>query len=236
MKKYEYLVFDVDDTLLDFYAAFRHAQEMTSRLFGTECTEAFRKADEKCGWRAWIESGLERTDDEEIQKKYHDIYYRQLKLHYEYLAEELGAKCDPAAAAETYLEAIEASRVPMEPHTLETYKRLSEKYRLCLATNGISRTQRARTEAFMPYTYRLFVSEETGAIKPDKKFFDVILKELGCDPGKCLMIGDSVRNDMTGAIKAGMDVCLYDPKGKNRDFDGARRIESITELEKALCG
>jgi 2-haloacid dehalogenase len=96
--------------------------------------------------------------------------------------------------------------------------------------------QTARTSAFAPYTYRIFISESVGSIKPTAAFFDHVLRDLGCRPEECLMVGDSLSNDIRGAKAAGMDTCWYNPRGKAVPADaGADHvIGSIRELPDIL--
>lgn len=75
-----------------------------------------------------------------------------------------------------------------------------------------------------------------GVIKPTKEYFDYILRDLNCSPEQCLMIGDSITNDIIGAKKSGMNVCFYNPKHKeisdniSCDFE----IHSLAELKEIL--
>ena len=123
-----------------------------------------------------------------------------------------------------------------EPDTLSTYVQLSDRYKLVLATNGIERVQRARLIDFQPYTYKIYISEEIGFIKPTRDFYNYIINDLKCGFDECLMVGDSITNDMVGAKAVGMDVCYYNIKGKRKpenvfvDYE----IKSIRELLQIL--
>lgn len=55
-------------------------------------------------------------------------------------------------------------------------------------------------------------SEEAGAEKPSKEFFDLCLQKAGCKPEECVFIGDSIKKDVEGAIRAGMHGVWYYPK------------------------
>ena len=75
-----------------------------------------------------------------------------------------------------------------------------------------------------------------GCIKPSKKYFEYVIQDLECNPNQCLMIGDSLTNDIIGAKAVGMDVCFYNVKKKDKpenvviDYE----ISSIQELKKIL--
>lgn len=235
-QKYDFLIFDVDNTLLDFSCVFRTAQKSVAALPGIECTEGFRKADDRAGWKAWKEIRLDDTDDEDVQRNYHKYYHAYLKAHYQYLLEELSIQGDPVELVECYLKSLPLSAVPMEDDTVSVLNELSERYVIVLATNGMSDAQRKRTEIFGSCIHRMFVSEEMGVIKPSDAFFRYMLNDLGCLPERCLMVGDSVENDMIGAKKAGMDVCFYDPahKGPDKDIAVDHVIGRINELRQIL--
>ena len=63
-----------------------------------------------------------------------------------------------------------------------------------------------------------------------------MIRDLQCNPGECLMIGDSITNDMAWAKAVGMDACFYNVKSKKKsdtvivDYE----IESIEKLLQLL--
>ncbi len=81
------------------------------------------------------------------------------------------------------------------------------------------------------------LSFEVGAIKPDKKMFDCILKKTRVLPSEVLMVGDSLRSDIIGAKKAKMHNCWINRP--NKSYDLAKvvpefEIKSFNELPKVL--
>ena len=238
MKSYRYLIFDVDDTLLDFSHAYKDAQRDVAELLGVACDEFFSGLDDRCGWQAWCESRLDQTDSPDVQAHYHEYYMHYLAGHYTYLLRELGIDMDIQKPVSRYLKSVTASRVLMEEDTLQSCRALSERYRIVLATNGLTDMQRERVTDFLPFTHRLYVSEAIGHIKPTVEFFGYILADLGCDAGECLMIGDSITNDIVGAKAAGMDVCFYNRKGKKlpEGVMAEYEIHAIGELDGLLPG
>jgi putative hydrolase of the HAD superfamily len=55
-----------------------------------------------------------------------------------------------------------------------------------------------------PLVDAVVVSAVVGAAKPDRAIFDAALKEARCAPGQALHIGDSVVDDLMGAVAAGL--------------------------------
>ena len=235
MTAYKYLIFDVDDTLLDFGCAFQTAQKDIANKLGMECSKEYIELDNECGWRAWRESGLDDTDSKDVQENYHTYYYEYLRKHYLYLIQELGIAFNENELVECYIESISSSKILKEQSTLEVFIKLAERYKLALATNGIEKIQKERVSAFLPYVHKMYISETIGYIKPSKKFFDYLIQDLGCNPCECLMIGDSVTNDILGAKEAGMDVCFYNIKKKDTPKDividyEINNIQSLVEF------
>jgi len=236
MNKYKYLIFDVDDTLLNFFSAFQSAQTAIAEKLNIPCTKEYMELDEKCGWKAWKDSDLDNTNSEDIQKNYHRYYYEYIKNHYKYLLQELQISADVDELVECYLETVTASKVLMEKNTLQVYENLSNHYKLALATNGVNPMQTERVSAFLPFTYKTYISEAMECIKPTEAFFRHILQDLSCKPQECLMIGDSMTNDIIGASLVGMDVCYYNPRCKKKPDDIMihYEIQSIEELVNLL--
>ena len=233
---YKYLIFDVDDTLLDFYPAFLAAQRNIAGILGIELSKEYFETDDQCGWRAWEECRLDKTEEKDVQENYHEYYYKYLRKHYEYLLEAYGKEYDVQELVDCYLKSISSSKVMKEPDTLAAYMKLSQKYKLALATNGIERVQKERLSDFLPYTHGIYVSEEIGFIKPTEDFYSSIMNDLKCGPEECLMIGDSITNDIVGAKAIGMDVCYYNAKGKRKpeNVPVDHEIGSINDLVQIL--
>ena len=235
MVQYKYVIFDVDDTLLDFGKAFYGAQTAMASLLGMEYSPEYVKTAETCGYRAWNECGMQNTSSPDVQRNYHTYYQEYIRRQCRYLCQTFGSDVSDEVLAGRYLESIRGSRELMEPDTLDVFCSLSEKYRMVLATNGMTDMQTARTVDFMPYTHSLFISQSVGAIKPAAEFFDHMLAILQCRPCECLMIGDSLSSDIAGAKNAGMDACWYNPKGKSYgEIAPDYIIAKISELKSLL--
>ena len=92
---------------------------------------------------------------------------------------------------------------------IEMLEKLSLTHKLYIASNGIGITQhtRLKNNNLNKYFDKIFISEEIGSKKPDREFFDIILKEIGVeDKGEVLMIGDTLTSDILGANNVGIDM------------------------------
>ena len=76
-------------------------------------------------------------------------------------------------------------------------------------------------------------SLETGAVKPAPRMFSTLFALLGEVAGDCVMVGDSLEDDVKGAEACGCPAILLDRAGRRRDLD-VPRIESLAELPAAL--
>lgn len=236
MRTYKYLIFDVDDTLLDFGQAFQTSQKAIANKLGIEYSQEYAALDEKCGWKAWKECRLDDTSSKDIQENYHSYYFQYLKKYYLYLTEALKISFPKEELVKCYVDTISSSTAFVEPTTLQVYKELAQHFKLVLATNGIEKIQTERISPLLPYTHKTYISETIKCIKPSKDFFDTILQGLKCEACECLMIGDSISNDILGAKSVGMDVCFYNVKGKAKPNDIAidYEITTINNLSKIL--
>ncbi len=74
-------------------------------------------------------------------------------------------------------------------------------------------------------------SSDHGMVKPSPKPFERVIKELGLPKDRCLMIGDSIRRDLGGAIAVGVD-CVLVGGAKHPDAVGC--YENLIELSHNL--
>ena len=198
MAVYHCVLFDLDGTLLDFSAAEHGALMETLEHFdfpATEQTEQIYRSINDALWAA-----LERGE------------IRQEKLvvrRFEKLQEELGIKQDPVQMNAYYLARL-TQRADVFPEVENVLKELAEVATLVIVSNGVENVQLGRLEraGILPYFDGVFISGKVGASKPSRKIFDVALNSLGIENRKkVLMVGDSLRADVSGGAAAGLDTC-----------------------------
>ncbi|MGE5229033.1 MAG: HAD family hydrolase [Deltaproteobacteria bacterium] len=76
-------------------------------------------------------------------------------------------------------------------------------------------------------------SLETGAVKPAPRMFSTLFGLLGISARDAVMVGDSVEDDVEGAVACGCPAILLDRSGRRRGLP-VPRIESLAELPAAL--
>jgi putative hydrolase of the HAD superfamily len=115
---------------------------------------------------------------------------------------------------------------------------LAQSHTLALLTNGASCLQREKLAAsgLGEYFQVVVVSAEFGVGKPDASIFGHALSLLGCDGAHAVMIGDSLRRDIDGALAAGLSGIWVNRPGDPRPAGRANLLEisSLSELAAVL--
>ncbi|MFE0179754.1 HAD family hydrolase [Streptomyces olivaceus] len=79
---------------------------------------------------------------------------------------------------------------------------------LGIAGNQTTRAGRILRELFTPDVDLIGTSDDWGASKPDRAFFDRVAEVVPAEPGGMLYVGDRVDNDIAPARVAGMHTAL----------------------------
>ena len=223
----EFLFLDLDDTILDFHAAEAVAVSKTLQKFGIEPTKEIIKRYKQINILHW--KMLERGE----------ITRQQVKVgRFEALFREIGADCDALAVTKDYEKNLAVGHYFL-PGAEEAVKRLSQKYRLFLASNGTASVQKGRMTSANLYRFfeKVFVSEEIGYNKPEKAYFDGCFAQiLDFDPEKAMIVGDSLTSDIRGGLNAGIATCWVNRHGAPRDpgIPADYEIASLSQLEALL--
>jgi putative hydrolase of the HAD superfamily len=144
----------------------------------------------------------------------------------------------PATLSANYLECL-ANCSELVEDAAAVLEALHAKFRIAILTNGLTVVQRGRLarSVIRHQVSDIIISEEIGAAKPAKEFFDTAFARLG-NPSKheVLMIGDGWASDIQGAVQYGIDACWYNPERKPRpsDYEITREIASLRELNDWL--
>ena len=223
----EFLLLDLDDTILDFHKAEKIAITKTLQDFGLTVTEdvlGTYSAINKAHWEM-LERG-ELTREEVVTGRFKVLFDR------------FGLPVDAVACARAYEQNLAIGHYFL-PGAEEAVDRLSKKYRLFLVSNGTASVQKGRMTSANLYRFfeKVFVSQEIGYNKPAKEYFDGCFAQIpDFDPRKAMIVGDSLTSDILGGINAGIATCWVNPKGLpgRADIPADYEIKALSELEALL--
>ena len=226
--RYRWLLFDADGTLFDYDRAERTALEQALSQIGVSFEPGHLAAYRRINQALW--HGVEKGE----------ITPGEVKLRrFELLLEQLHVASSHTALSACYLECL-ANCSELVEGAATVLAALHQKYRIAILTNGLTVVQRGRLSrsVIRHHVSDIIISEEIGAAKPAKAFFDTAFVRLG-HPSKpeVLMIGDGWASDIQGAVQYGIDACWYNPTRMPRPADCqiAREIVSLRELQEWLC-
>jgi len=226
MCRYDAVLFDVDDTLLDFRAseeaACRRVFDLSpvTGISSDAFLAAFRNAHD-ITWNLTTVGTVGRAD--------------VFRVTFEQLAATGYLDgMDPAVAALTCTDWFVLHSVP-EPEALRVLALLHTRGRTGVVSNyDLANIQRKRLAAsgLAEFLDVVVVSGDRGVEKPNPAIFHEALHHLGLRSGQCLFVGDSLASDAAGARNAGMDFCWY--RRHHADSSALTPptcvIDSLTEL------
>lgn len=225
MKAYRFLLMDLDDTLLDFKQAEAHALSDLLHQWQVACDEevisTYHMYNDRC-WKA-LERG-EITKERLQTKRFEDFL-----AHYH-------LPLDPVDAGQRYAKALSRYGIVF-PGALSLVRQLAKRYELYAITNGIAMVQAGRivSSGLAPYFKQVFVSEEAGAAKPEKAYFDYVAQKIpGFVKEEALIIGDSLSSDIQGGIHAGIDTFWYNPGKATASLKPTYEAASLEEVQRLL--
>lgn len=147
---------------------------------------------------------------------------------------KFGIKVDGSKVNDLYFNRLKNSTF-LIPNAINFLKIASSKYRICIITNGVKSVQESRLSQsdILKYIDKVYISEEIGYNKPDKRFFEYVLDDLNVNNKECIVIGDSISSDIEGAINSNIDYILFDKDNRNDGFKG-NRVCKLMDLFKHI--
>ena len=198
--------FDIDNTLLSFTGYVRETMRKGFAEFGLRpYTEDMYQVFERENDRLWRRIEQVSLSFERLQQIRWNVIFR-----------ELGIDFDGPVFERYFRDQLYESAIP-EPGAMEILDYLRGRYLLIAASNGPYRQQvhRLKIGGMYEHFVRIFISEQVGAQKPSREFFDFCFRMLrehelpDIRPEETVMIGDSMTSDIAGGAAYGMHTILY---------------------------
>ena len=228
--KFRWLLFDADNTLLDFTNASKQAFWQTMQDFHKPCTEADYKCYKTINHAVWTAFEQEKITAERLRIQRMELFLEAIN----------DATTSPEKFSKQYLNNLILKSEMYEgvPAILE---RLQKKYLLSIVTNGLKEVQRPRLKKLnlLPYFKSIIVSDEIGVAKPSIAYFEQVYASIPNPPPKkeILVIGDNLHSDILGGINFGVPTCwLHHGKTNETTITPTFEIEHIYDLEALLEG
>ena len=222
-----YVLFDVDDTLLDFGKAEAAAIRKTFERIGIPVTEELIRRYSEINAQQWSRFEKGEITREKLLTERFDILFSELGIN---------VPSEMAQASYEYLLGIGHYFVDGAEELLEALK---DKYELYIVSNGNASVQdrRLKSAGIIPYFRDIFISERVGFNKPSAEFFDACFERIpGFERDKAIIVGDRLTSDILGGINAGVKTCWFNPKGEAPDPDipADHEIKHLGELPALL--
>lgn len=201
---YDHILFDADNTLLDFDKAQFFGFKTVLEYYGCAFSKKNYEQYETINHALWnqFEQGI--IDKDTVQEKRFSEFFGAL-----------GMEVDGVIANGVYQKAL-CKQSWLIPYAEEICKELFPYIPLSIVTNGVGHTQTERisNSAINKYMSHVIISESIGYAKPSKKFFEETFSIIGRkNTDRIMIVGDSISSDIQGGIIAGIDTCWYNPKG-----------------------
>lgn len=225
--KYKTLLFDVDDTLLDFQMTEAKALNALFAEQGVNLTPEVKTSYKALNHHLWQEYEQGRMSREEVTGSRFGLLFQQF-----------GKTVDGPEMEKRYRHYLNQGHDLIEG-SKELIESLADQADLYIVTNGVSETQyqRLTDSGLLPYFKEVFVSEDTGFQKPMREFFEFVFERIpGFEKEQTVIIGDSLTSDIKGGILSGIDTIWYN---RNKlpeiaEIQPTYRIDSLEELSALL--
>jgi 2-haloacid dehalogenase len=219
--EYRWLLFDADNTLFDYRKAEAFALETTFADLGILFREDYLDTYRRYNRQVWDEFERGEVTSVELRAKRFRLFFGKID-----------AESDPEIFSARYLKNLSHGSQLVDG-AAEILQALSKHYHLAVVTNGLKDVQRPRLEAstIRGLVEQLIISEEVGAAKPSKEYFEAAFERIGRpDKAEVLIVGDSLTSDMQGGLDYGIDTCWYNPQGAATELPITYRIRNLHEL------
>ena len=121
------------------------------------------------------------------------------------------------------------------PDVEPAFDELAPHFKLGLLSNGNSYPERCGLEGRFAF---VVFSQDVQIRKPDRRIFEITAREAGCPMDELLHVGDSLKNDVSGANEAGAKSVWLNRGGLANDteINADHEISTLAELPRIAAG
>lgn len=224
----KWLLFDFDNTLVDFTNTAKKSLWQTFESYQQECTEEIYQLYKKINHQVWRDFEDGKITAEALRIKRFADLFEAIKVE----------NIPPTQFSQRFLENLVLLTEPYEG-VMELLSTLKGKYRMSIVTNGLKEVQRPRLKrlGMMDFFDSIIVSDEIGFKKPQSEFFEYVFQTIPNPPAKSetLIIGDSINSDIRGGRNFGIKTCWSSQDKKNgTKIKPNYVISNVLELKELL--
>ncbi|MCY3723905.1 MAG: HAD family hydrolase [Candidatus Poribacteria bacterium] len=220
--------FDGDMTLWDFLQVMRHSLKHT-------LAELQRQRPTPRTLKLTIDEMIAIREQfaEEVKGKIWNLEEIRLRA-FEKTLEHVGCPDKELAA---HLNAIYRKHrfedIELYPDVIPTFDVLAPQFKLGLLSNGNTYPERCGLEGYFAF---VVFSQDVRIEKPDRRIFEITAERAGCELAQMLHVGDSLRNDVDGARKAGVRSVWLNREGAANDtsIQPDYEVATLTEIPEIL--
>ncbi|WP_291293438.1 YjjG family noncanonical pyrimidine nucleotidase [Enterococcus sp.] len=223
---YKTLLFDVDDTILDFQDTEHEALTALFAEQGLTMDLEMKQTYQKVNHGLWQQFEQGKISRDQVVNQRFGLFFKAY-----------GRTVDSEAMERQYRSFLDQGHKLLGNSRL-ILAELANTFDLYVVTNGVSKTQYRRLSdaKLMPYFQDIFVSEDTGYQKPMKEFFTYVFDRIpNFEQQKTVIIGDSLSSDILGGQLSGIDTIWLNPSKKTASTVlPTYEIQSLDQLPSLL--
>jgi 2-haloacid dehalogenase len=222
--KYHNILFDLDNTLLDFDQSSRLAWTDVMTHYGLPSSQEHYELYHEINQRLWSTLETGGLHQDEIKHRRWEDYFSAIDTYR-----------DPAESNQLYFDGL-ANHVIKITGADDLLHELAHK-KVGIVTNGIGVVQRRRlaSTGWLDIVPHLIISDEIGVAKPHRAYFDHTFEVMSIPSDQkaaTIIVGDTLKSDIKGGIDYGIHTCWHNYGGKVRrgPYVPTVTVDSLGEL------